>query len=497
MSRSYHPSRLVSRKGRWYVSVTKPVELQFGSDRQARRSTGTSDKRHAQYLQHRLTEEIYSQFDRQLGRTDPVFEALRPTLEDHGVTTRQWYQEGFVMHTARGSETIASRLSGLKGITLEADGTPMQSAHIVENWKAANHVELCAMVSSGFGQPIPASVLAMLTPEDRAAVLAKSEPSELPAHFLVQLAKRLPEAMAKNFINASRLHSSVVLGGDTSAMATIAVGNPTIAHIIEDYLPSRPEKSRRNDRMQLNKWLADKLGKKPLSQIDQFDLYEFFEGQGEKLSKSSIGVLKAAMSNVFNWATKQRDLGINSNPLRLLDLSEYGHDGVEKRPFSTDELLRLFKLEMTPDDWVALAILITTGMRGGELMQVNEIKLHNGIRHFDLRYIPAAKTKGSRRLVPVRDDLQVTLPLQTNQTRLNAIIRKEWPDDATVSLHSLRHSFKDLLRDLEVSKELNDYITGHGQGDVAGEYGIGPSLPKRHEIINRIDHPWLSSGSTS
>lgn len=497
MTRSYHPSRLVSRKGRWYVSVTKPVELQFGSDRQARRSTCTSDRRQAQYLQHRLTEEIYAQFDRQLGRTDPVFEALRPTLEDHGVNTRQWYQEGFVMHIAKGPETIASRLTKLQGASLTAEGGRPQSAHVVERWKAANHVELCAMFSSGFGHAIPASVLAMLAPEDRAAVLAKSEPSELPADFLVQIAKRLPEAMAKNFINASRLHSPVVLDGDTSAMATPSEGNPTIAHIIEDYLPSRPERSRRNDRMQLNKWLGDKLVKKPLTQIDQFDLYEFFEGQGEKLSKSSIGVLKAAMSNVFNWATKQRDLGINSNPLRGLDLSEYGHDGVEKRPFSPDELLRLFKLEMTSDDWVALAILITTGMRGGELMQVNEIKLHNNIRHFDLRYIPAAKTRGSRRLVPVRDGLQVTLPLQTNQTKLNAIIRKEWPDDSTVSLHSLRHSFKDLLRDLEVSKELNDYITGHGQGDVAGDYGIGPSLAKRLEIINRIDHPWLSFGPKS
>ena len=147
MTRSYHPSRLVSRKGRWYVSVTKPVELQLGSDRQARRSTGTSDKRQAQYLQHRLTEEIYAQFDIQLGRTDPVFEALRPTLEDHGVNTRQWYQEGFVMHTARGSETIASRLTGLKGITLATEGMPAQSAHVVENWKATNHVDLCAMVS--------------------------------------------------------------------------------------------------------------------------------------------------------------------------------------------------------------------------------------------------------------------------------------------------------------------------------------------------------------
>jgi hypothetical protein len=87
--------------------------------------------------------------------------------------------------------------------------------------------------------------------------------------------------------------------------------------------------------------------------------------------------------------------------------------------------------------------------------------------------------------------------VQTTQARLNSIIRKEWPDDPRVSLHSLRHSFKDLLRDLEVPKELNDYITGHGQGDVAGEYGIGPSLTKRLEIINRIEHPWLNSPTHS
>ncbi len=130
-------------------------------------------------------------------------------------------------------------------------------------------------------------------------------------------------------------------------------------------------------------------------------------------------------------------------------------------------------------------------------MQVHDVSLHMGIRHFDLRHIPAAKTRGSRRLVPVRDDLDVKLPLQTTQARLNSIIRKEWPDDPRVSLHSLRHSFKDMLRDLEVSKELNDYITGHGQGDVAGEYGIGPSLAKRREIINRIEHPWLTEHTRS
>ncbi|WP_430465757.1 hypothetical protein [Tabrizicola sp.] len=487
--RHYHPSRLVFRKSCWYVSVTKPTQLQFGSDRQARRSTGTSDKRQAQYLQHRLTEEIYAQFDNQLGRTDPVFEALRPMLEAHGVNTRQWYQDGFVLHTVKGSETLTSRLT--KGAVIQSDGTLQQRLSVVEQWKASNHVELCAMVSSGLGHPIPASVLALLGPEDRAAVLARSKPLELPSDLMVRMAKMLPEEMASNLIDSTRRLSPIVLDGDNPNITSASMNDPTLAHVIEDYLKTRSGKSRRSDRIHLNKWLSHKLGAKALIRIDQYDLYEFFEQQGEKLSKSSIGVLRAAVSNVFNWAVKQRGLNVSNNPVRGLDLTDVGHDGVEKRPFTHDELHRLFSLPMTPDDRVALAILITTGMRGGELMQVHEISLHMGIRHFDLRHIPAAKTRGSRRLVPVRDGLDVKLPIETNQARLNSIIRKEWPNDPSLSLHSLRHSFKDLLRDLEVSKELNDYITGHGQGDVAGEYGIGPSLAKRLEIINRMRHPWL------
>jgi integrase len=84
------------------------------------------------------------------------------------------------------------------------------------------------------------------------------------------------------------------------------------------------------------------------------------------------------MSNVFNWTIKQRGLNVSNNPLRGLDLSDIGHDGVEKRPFTHDELHRLFILPMTPDDKAALAILITTGMRGGELMQMQRTKAAHG-----------------------------------------------------------------------------------------------------------------------
>ena len=62
----------------------------------------------------------------------------------------------------------------------------------------------------------------------------------------------------------------------------------------------------------------------------------------------------------------------------------------------------------------------------------------------------------------------------------------------TKVIHSLRGNLKDLLRDAGVAKELNDFITSHSSGDVAGKYGDGFSLQKRYEAINSVKHPWLS-----
>lgn len=47
-----------------------------------------------------------------------------------------------------------------------------------------------------------------------------------------------------------------------------------------------------------------------------------------------------------------------------------------------------------------------------------------------------------------------------------------------------------MLRDAGVSKEINDFITGHDEGDVAGKYGVAPSLRIRKEAIERLSFPW-------
>lgn len=70
-------------------------------------------------------------------------------------------------------------------------------------------------------------------------------------------------------------------------------------------------------------------------------------------------------------------------------------------------------------------------------------------------------------------------------------IRATDGDDDRKTLHSFCGTLKDMLRSAGVTKELNDFFTGHGSGDVAGDYGEGHSLEKRYEAINKVDISFL------
>ena len=59
------------------------------------------------------------------------------------------------------------------------------------------------------------------------------------------------------------------------------------------------------------------------------------------------------------------------------------------------------------------------------------------------------------------------------------------------TLHSMRGSLKDKLRDAEVPDGLNDAILGHGQHTVSASYGDGHSIKRMQEALNKISHPYL------
>ena len=474
---SYHPSKLIWRKNRWYVSVTKPRELQFGSDKQARRSTGTSDKRQAERLQYQLTNEIYEQFNKDLKQSDPVFEAVRHHLEAEGVNCRQWYDDGKISLNVSGERTAFERLTGAK----------VSGYNTVEQWVASNHVELLGIVS-GLGHPIPSNVLMLISAEDREEVLRLTKPKELPTNALVEIAKKWPSGLAEAFIEGIRTKSVIELD---DVAPTSVVTKPTLATVYDAVLESRKPDQRKNFKTQLKKWLDFRYADKPLADVDGYDAYEFLEHHSEDLAQSSIRVLNSAMSQVYVWANKKRDLQILGNPFISLDLRDLGKDATPRRPFTRDELKSLFKMQMTQDERTAFAILVTTGMRGGELMQVNRLEEEGGIRFFDLTAIKT-KTRGSKRKVPVPSCLgSFTLPVKTNQYLLNRLLDEKWSEDPHISLHSLRHTFVDLARDSQLDTETREFIVGHRQGDMSGVYGVGPSLEVRQEFVDSIPHPWL------
>ena len=165
---------------------------------------------------------------------------------------------------------------------------------------------------------------------------------------------------------------------------------------------------------------------------------------------------------------------------------------------------------MKDQERLALTLLLTTGMRLDEvaLLRGDMIKVHDaGFRYADLRTKAVVKNDGSGRLVALHPDVQ----LPQTQGRLftyatnadgkawvsagNAIgpLVKAVVDNKRKVVHSLRGTLKDLLRDAGVPKEINDFITGHGQGDVSSKYGSGPSTEVRYQAIASVKHPWLQA----
>ena len=144
------------------------------------------------------------------------------------------------------------------------------------------------------------------------------------------------------------------------------------------------------------------------------------------------------------------------------------------------------------------------------LLTWDQIRSEDGIRYFSLmdsdNVNVIVKNQGSLRKVPIPDAL--TLPNKAEgrlftynldaHGKANKMASKRLMKHVrtvtkmeTKTIHSLRGNLKDLLRYADVSKELNDFITGHSSGDVAGKYGSGFSLQKRYEAINSETHPWL------
>ena len=257
------------------------------------------------------------------------------------------------------------------------------------------------------------------------------------------------------------------------------------------------------------------MGDPALQEIKTKTAYDYVDRQLEVRSGASTKSLKDyhwAVSQLLNFCVRKGYM--DTNPFTGASLSKFGKESVSYQPYTNEELYLIFKQDWEPQERLLLSILVTTGMRLTEAASLTWERYNDtefqGIRYFSLLdtndEVVVVKNEGSYRQVPFHPD--VILPakgtgrlfdytIDTNGlasssagNAINPTLKKLIPHKSK-SAHSFRRTLKIMLRDADVSKEVNDFYTGHGAGDSAGKNYGGVGVVKRYEAIASLRHPWL------
>jgi integrase len=439
----FHPATLsfLPSKGKYYVYVTIPKDLQaqFGRT-QIKRSTGTSDRKEALRRLHSLEQEIYKRFNPIKDKVE-FFAGALTGLDREGAWTKQELDDPQKLR-----QIIASLL---KDAQTEAQRPRLP-------WDQ----------------------------EDGESGWLKDFATDTAVPAL------------------TKMHSDTFANGDPDAL--------TFADLRASYFegPLRIAASTITSSKLATKDFSDFIGPKIAKGIKTPDIVQYCRYLHSKgIANNSVRTRISKVSAVF---TAARELGLlEYNPCKGIKLKDYGEKHEKYKPLSLEEIAALFCLDIPPQERLILQLLMSSGARRDEIATLiwSDITTETGVLILDLTKRPEIrKNEGSCRKIPIHP--KVTLPprgepderlfdynLMENGKTSNAsatLMRyvRQVTDDPLKVVHSLRGSFKDAMRNLGVSKELHDYITGHGAGDVSDEYGEGMSIKVRYEAISKLPVPW-------
>lgn len=462
MGTKYHASSLVqlpAKGNKWYVVVTKPKELQTPGSIKVRRSTGTIDPKIARGLQLKLTQEIYAEFD----------EALKPTPPTLAELAAKFWQP-----------RPGSMFSSFQELLDDSEGGNLFGA--LKIWEASN-----------FDNEVAEQLFESLDHDEALLFRSRITPEQDP----------YPVSSPKSKYYTGKL---TVDGIATTANSK----NFPLKSLMDLYVSERKwarEKSKAAAERHLE--MFQEITKiKDIGEIQKRHAYRFAEGlQARGYANKTI---KSAVSSVRSFLIEcERKELVSQNPFIDIKLTDYGATAISYKPFTKTQLSAIFSQKMKPNDKLCLSILIATGMRLDEasLLNYEQVKQHeDGFFYFDLTQA-VVKNKGSRRYVPLHSAIRISAKSSGRifdyaigkdgkaesdaSKRLMKIIRKV-TDDQTLVVHSLRGTFKDMLRNVGVHKEINDFITGHGHGDSAGNYGDGPSIRARYDAISKLNLDFIT-----
>ena len=163
---------------------------------------------------------------------------------------------------------------------------------------------------------------------------------------------------------------------------------------------------------------------------------------------------------------------------------------------------------------LCLSLLAATGARLDEiaLLKWSDIQIDSetGIVYLDLTDPSTPrKNKRSKRRVPLpslnllsskSEDRMFDYRIDADGKAQNAasralmkFVRQVRVSDERLVVHSLRHTFKDMLRAVETPEDIADAIMGHTPSHEGGKYGAGHSLSTMLKYINQVDLNFLGN----
>jgi len=258
-------------------------------------------------------------------------------------------------------------------------------------------------------------------------------------------------------------------------------------------------------------YVVDCLSDRPLDMYKTSDAAQLRQWLLEKgLSISSVQRTFGVVRAVTNFAIAELGLGIQNNFIGIYLPTI--HLGEKRRPIPTDKLIKLQKQCLVMDDdirWL-VALISDTGMRLAEAsgLLIEDINLQAPTPYINLRPHPhrPLKTQASTRHIPL---IGVSLWAakrvclnrssgycfprynaqdKTSSNSASAAINK-WLKSVVGSgsvVHSLRHSLRDRMREVEAPSDMIDQIGGWSLKSVGQNYGDGYKLKHVGEWMDKI-----------
>jgi integrase len=304
----------------------------------------------------------------------------------------------------------------------------------------------------------------------------------------------------------------------TRLLAGVTVSR--LSDALEVYLTSHPKRNRPKfvafTRRSFGK-LTAVVGDKPIADVDRQDGHALVtKMQAVGFASSSIrrdlNVIRAVMK-VYFLEKKINQL----NPFSSIPIPDEGEDAEDAVPYNTEELAALVAASEKSDDdprWL-LAMIADTGARLAEVtgLCLDDIDLEAETPHIVIKAHPwrSLKNKGSAREVPLvghalwaakrvketaKEAQRFAFPRYTTETKTNAnsasAALNKWIKE-TVKLphtvHELRHTMADRLREVECPQDLRMSIGGWSlkkSGGVGEGYGKGYRLRKMAEWLRKV-----------